>query len=110
MSKQGNVRSLVLWITTVVWVLCLATFAAAEEKKAPAMPAPVQFLSLAARDVQVTQFQDGTLSATVGGSFLNAWVARINPDGSLSLGCVENSAQIEALLSSGSETAAYELE
>lgn len=70
-------------------------------EEARQLAASMPFLSRAAENVQVTQFQDGTLSADLSGTFLNVWVARVNPDGSVSQGCADSAAGANAMLSGG---------
>lgn len=70
-------------------------------EEARQLAASMPFLSRAAENVQVTQFQDGTLSADLSGTFLNVWVARVNPDGSVSQGCADSPAGAQAMLSDG---------
>jgi hypothetical protein len=44
-----------------------------------------------AESVQVTQFPDGTLSATLGTDYLNVWLAAVTANGSLTQACIDNS-------------------
>jgi hypothetical protein len=48
-------------------------------------------LNRSAQSVQVTQFPDGTLSATLGSDYLNVWLAAVTANGSLTQACIDNS-------------------
>jgi hypothetical protein len=67
--------------------------------------APLQaMLNRSAESVQITERPDGTLSANLGTSYLNVWLAAVNPNGSLTQACVDNvDAAAAALQSSGLE-------
>lgn len=45
-----------------------------------------------------TQWPDGTVAADLGGGYLNVWIARVNPDGTVSHACVTSPAEAEAAL------------
>lgn len=67
-----------------------------------ATPAEIKALADASRamagrsvqGVQVTEYADGSVSATLGVEALNIWVATVNPDGSISQACVEGNAAV----------------
>jgi hypothetical protein len=49
--------------------------------------------------IATTQWADGTVIADLSGTYMNVWIARVNPDGSLSHACVTNADEAANALS-----------
>jgi len=58
-------------------------------------------LNRSAESVQINQGPDGTLSATLGTSYLNVWLAAVHPDGSIGQACVDSADSAAAALQPG---------
>ena len=57
--------------------------------------------SLSAAAQPATVWPDGTVALALTDEYLNIWVARINPDGSVSHGCVDGPDQANAFIAGG---------
>lgn len=57
--------------------------------------------SLSAAAQPATVWPDGTVALALTDEYLNIWVARINPDGSMTHGCVDDPDQANAFIAGG---------
>ena len=98
--------------TAASLVLCLASAAMAQEgrvqaaqkdpaaqpEKAKCLPSFLLKALSRPANVATTEWVDGTVSADLGGTYMNVWIAYVNADGTLSHACVNSAAQAEAAL------------
>jgi len=57
------------------------------------------------KNIQATQYADGTISIALNGAFMNSAVVRVNPNGTVSQACTDDAAAAAAFMNGGAPAA-----